>query len=1244
MVYTIYVERRQGHDNEAKSMLYDIQKNLLINSLESVRFVNRYFAEDISENIFEKAVPTIFSEPQTDIASREMEYSGHILIVEYLPGQFDQRSDSCEQCIQILAEGVRPKIKTAKIYIFGGDITEDEFEKIKNYIINPVECRETTLLIPQTLNEEYEIPDKVDIIDDFISATDSVCCDLIKKYGLAMDIDDIKFCREYFKNTEKRNPTITELKLLDTYWSDHCRHTTFLTILDDVKIDDPIIKATYDDYMEKRKIIYTTKNKSITLMDAATIAAKYLKKTGALKNLDESEEINACSVKIKVNTPQGEENWLLMFKNETHNHPTEIEPYGGAATCIGGAIRDPLSGRAYVYQAMRVTGAADPRIPVAQTMKGKLPQSKLTVTAANGYSSYGNQIGLATGGVYEIYHPDYVTKRLEIGAVIGAVPEKNVVREQPIAGDIVILLGGRTGRDGCGGASGSSKAHNSQSLASCGAEVQKGNAPVERKIQRLFRNPEVTHLIKRCNDFGAGGISVAVGELADGLCIDLSKVPKKYEGLDGTELAISESQERMAVVVCASNTEKFIKYAEKENLEATAIAFVTDDNRLKMEWNGNTIVDISRDFINTNGADKHSDVYIPLYDNREIYVNSAVKTDIDTNENNLKNIFTAIAGDLNICSQKGLSERFDSSIGAATVILPHGGKYQLTPSQYMAAKIPLQNLCGTTTVSVMAYGFNPYISKSSPYIGSYLAVLESITKLVAAGVDYKNIYLTFQEYFEKLRNDPARWGKPLAALLGAYRAQLDFASAAIGGKDSMSGSYENLDVPPTLVSFAVGTSEIDKIISNEFKNSNSYVYLLEPKINSDMLPDKNEIINIYNQIGNLNDEKKIKAAYTLTNGGTAEAILKMCAGNNIGFVFENFYPEELTSLKYGSVIIESAEFIDNIRLIGHTITEPEIRLGNSSVKLNEILEIWKSTLSDVFPVKPQNVEEKTTGVISYTARSNIKPSIKTNRPKIIIPVFPGTNCEYDTARAFEKAGAEADIFVLCNLNSKMLAESIDALAAKIKQAQILVLPGGFSGGDEPDGSGKFITAILRSPKICDAVTNLLDIREGLALGICNGFQALIKSGLLPYGKILPVMDKESPTLTFNSIGRHQALIVNTRVSSVKSPWMALCEPGEIHTIPISHGEGRFIANNETLKDLIDKGNVATQYCTPEGIPTMESKYNPNSSLCAIEGIFSPDGRIFGKMGHTERIDDTLAINIKGNKNQRIFEAGVLYFK
>ena len=1083
-----------------------------------------------------------------------------------------------------------------------------------------------------------EHPDSVPTLTGFLGLDRGGLADFIKKYGLAMDLDDIAFCQDYFARQEKRDPTLTEIRMIDTYWSDHCRHTTFGTILDKVEIDDPAVAAAYQDYLAMRREVYGDRDKPVCLMDLATMGAKYLKKTGVLRNLDESEEINACSVRIPVDVDGELQDWLLMFKNETHNHPTEIEPYGGAATCIGGAIRDPLSGRSYVYQAMRVTGAADPLVPVSETIPGKLPQRKLTTTAAAGYSSYGNQIGLATGIVDELYHPGYAAKRMEIGAVVGAAPAKNVRREVPAPGDIVVLLGGRTGRDGCGGATGSSKSHNKESLTTCGAEVQKGNAPEERKLQRLFRDPAAASLIKRCNDFGAGGVSVAIGELADGLAITLDAVPKKYEGLDGTELAISESQERMAVVLAPKDVDKFIAMAHRENLEATKVAVVTKEPRLTMDWKGKRIVDLSREFLSSNGAEKHADAWV----GRD-YI--APRTYTGSLEEKLR----AIVGDLNVCSKKGMSEWFDSTIGAATVVMPFGGVRQLTPVQTMAAKLPV--LTGQTeTCSGMAWGYNPVIMSQSPYRGAYLAVVESLSKLVAAGFSKDRAYMTFQEYFERLGEDPKRWGKPLAALLGALEAQTDLGVAAIGGKDSMSGSFEDLDVPPTLVSFAISWGKAGNVISPEFKQAGSPVVWLAPqRRDNSPLPQAGSLLALFRQVEELIAQGKVLSASTPTYGGMAEQLFKSCLGNRLGFALDaGFAPGRLFAWAYGGFILElapGAELPENAELLGTVTSEYTFAAQGETVDLEVLTSLYENKLEPVFPyhttVQTQKVPMET---FTYKmAEKRAAPKTRIAKPKALIPVFPGTNCEYDTARALERAGISANILVVRNLTGQDVAESATAMAAAIRESQLVVIPGGFSGGDEPDGSGKFITAFFRSPAVKESVRDLLQARDGLMCGICNGFQALIKLGLVPYGDIVEARE-DSPTLTYNVIGRHQSMLVRTRIASSKSPWFSRMEPGEIYTVAVSHGEGRFVAPEETALALAKNGQVVTQYVDLAGEPTLDVRYNPNGSLYAIEGITSPDGRVLGKMAHVERSGADLYRNIPGEKYMPLFESAADYFK
>ena len=1235
-VYRIYVEKKPEFAVEANSLLGGIKSALGLEGLKGLRVINRYDAEGLPHKDFELAIPVVFSEPAVDVTYDHLPAVGEdeqIFAVEYLPGQFDQRADSCAQCISLLTAGKRPVIKSARIYIVSGSLTDEELDQIKHYMINPVESREASLDEFETLDIKYDIPTTVDTVDGFIYSTEDDLKAMLSELGLAMDLDDIKFCQKYFKEQENRNPTITEIRMIDTYWSDHCRHTTFSTIIDNVSIEPDYIAATFTDYINARKDLYAGRtDKPITLMDLACFGAKQLKKAGLLKDLDESEEINACSVKIKVDVDGVDEDWLLMFKNETHNHPTEIEPFGGAATCLGGAIRDPLSGRSYVYQAMRVTGAGNPLVPVEDTIAGKLPQRKLVVGAANGYSSYGNQIGLATGNVHEIYHPGYVAKRMEIGAVIGAAPASNVRRERPAPEDIVILLGGRTGRDGCGGATGSSKSHTLHSLETCGAEVQKGNAPEERKLQRLFRNPEVTSMIKRCNDFGAGGVSVAIGELADGLQINLDLVTKKYDGLDGTELAISESQERMAVVIAKEDLEKFMAEAAKENLEATMVARVTEEPRLRMNWNGNTIVDLSREFLNSNGAEKHTDIEVPT----PVFAN-------DDGGEDTADRWEAMISNLNICSQKGLVERFDSTIGAGTVLMPYGGKYQNTPTQAMAAKLPV--LGGeTTTASVMGWGFNPYLSSVSPYHGAMSAVVESISKVIATGGTYEHCWLTFQEYFERTQNNPSRWGKPFSALLGAYKAQIELGCGSIGGKDSMSGTFENIDVPPTLVSFAVSTAKTDKVISQEFKKAGSKVILIRPEYDANNIVDFDSLKKVFEKVEKLIADGKVLACWSVAYGGVSEAVAKMAFGNKIGFKFtDKMSSAELFRACYGSFVIELADGTEtDERVIGVTTEAYTIENNGYTIDLNKLQALWEGKLEPVYPVHVNEPAEKPKKY-SFKAEERKSPAIKVAKPKVLIPVFPGTNCEYDTARQFEKAGAEAEIFVVRNLSEQAIKESVDAMEKKIKQSQIVMLPGGFSGGDEPDGSGKFIVSFLRNPKLTDAIHDLLKNRDGLMLGICNGFQALVKLGLVPYGEIVDMRD-DSPTLTFNTIARHQSKMVNTRIASNKSPWLAACEVDDIHSIAISHGEGRFVATAEEIAKLAANGQIATQYVDFDGEPTFDIHCNPNTSFDAIEGITSPDGRVLGKMGHSERMGNGVCINVPGAKDQKIFESGVNYFK
>ncbi|MEG2833984.1 MAG: phosphoribosylformylglycinamidine synthase [Ruthenibacterium sp.] len=1234
MVYRIYVEKKPAFAVEAKSVLHEIRHLLRIQSVTDLRLLNRYDVEGISPELFEQCIKTVFSEPQIDDTYTALPQSDAVIATAYLPGQFDQRAASASECIGLISQGEQPAVASARVYLLTGTPTADELAKIEAYLINPVEACRTSLAEKATLKAEYAIPTTVETLADFTSLDANGLADFVKNYGLAMDNDDIAFCQTYFKD-ENRAPTITEIRMIDTYWSDHCRHTTFGTILDEINIDNDLVKKAYERYLSLRETVHAGKNKPVCLMDLGTIGGKYLKKTGVLKNLDESEEINACSVKIKVDNNGKNEDWLLLFKNETHNHPTEIEPFGGAATCIGGAIRDPLANRGYVYQAMRVTGAGDPLVPVENTLKGKLPQRKLVQTAAAGYSSYGNQIGLATGMVDELYHPGYVAKRMEIGAVVGAVPEENVRREEPQAGDVVVLLGGKTGRDGCGGATGSSKAHKQESLATCGAEVQKGNAPVERKLQRLFRSKAATQLIKRCNDFGAGGVSVAIGELADGLVIALDAVPKKYDGLDGTELAISESQERMAVVVDKNDADKMIAAAHAENLEATIVATVTAAPRLVMQWNGKTICDIKRAFLNSNGAEKHS----------KAQVTACEITPCEIPDAPLADTLKLLMSDLNICSKKGLSERFDSTIGAGSVTMPFGGKYQLTPIQTMVAKLPVLH-GDTTTCSGMAWGYNPFIAEESPYHSAYLAVLESVAKLVAAGFCVKDAYLTFQEYFERLGTDPARWGKPVAALLGALDAQLDFGVAAIGGKDSMSGSFDSLDVPPTLVSFAIASGTVNNVITPEFKLPGSKVVLLQPAMKDAFLPGAASEKLIFAQVEKLIADGKVLSAWTCAVGGVAEGICKMALGNGIGFVAdEKIDRKTLFGYAYGSFILELAEDLDVGIALGETTGRYVFEACGESAALDAVQKCYEEKLEPVLPYRTVNDENagKKVEPVNFTAAVRVTPRVGVAKPRVLIPVFPGTNCEYDSARAIERAGGIPEVMVINNLTPQNVAESVAAVQKMIAQSQIIFLPGGFSGGDEPDGSAKFITAFFRNPQIKDAVHEMLKQRDGLMLGVCNGFQALIKLGLVPFGEIIDT-DATCPTLTFNTIGRHQSGLVRTRIASNLSPWLSHTKTGDIHTVAISHGEGRFVASDETLAQLIQNGQIATQYVDLSGKPTMDIAYNPNGSYLAVEGITSPDGRIFGKMGHSERSGAQLYKNVEGNKNQKIFESGIGYFK
>ena len=1229
MVYRIYVEKKAGLDNEAKATLSEAKNILGIKGLDDLRLFNRYDADNISKELFDYSVKTVFSEPQLDVVYDEIDFEdAFIFAVESLPGQFDQRADSASQCIQIISQEDRPLIKTAKVYALYGRLTEKEIAEFKKYVINPVECREANLELPDTLETTYEIPSEVASLNGFTALDEAGLSAFISSYGLAMDLDDIKFCQEYFQS-EHRDPTITEIRMIDTYWSDHCRHTTFGTIIDEVDFQDPLIQETYKEYLDTRESLGRG-HKPICLMDLATIAAKHLKANGMLEKLDESEEINACTVKMDVTIDGVKEPWLLLFKNETHNHPTEIEPFGGAATCIGGAIRDPLSGRSYVYGAMRVTGAADPLQSISETIPGKLPQRKIVTTAAAGYSSYGNQIGLATGIVDEIYHPGYAAKRMEIGAVIAATPAENVRRERPKSGDVVILLGGNTGRDGIGGATGSSKAHNVQSVETCGSEVQKGNAPEERKLQRLFRNKEASLLIKRCNDFGAGGVSVAIGELADGLEINLDAVPKKYEGLDGTEIAISESQERMAVVVEKDDVDRFLALANEENLNAVPVAVVKEEKRLIMNWNGKRICDIKRDFLNSNGAEKH------------ISAETVASKDYSKKiQGSFEENFLRVASDLNTCSKRGLSERFDSTIGAGTVLMPFGGKKQLTPIQAMVQKISVEKK-DTDSCSFMAFGYNPFIFEASPFHGAYLAVVESVSKLIATGASFEDTYLTFQEYFERLNKDPKRWGKPLSALLGAFKAQMDLKIGAIGGKDSMSGSFENLDVPPTLVSFAVTTGKTDDVVSPEFKKAGSKVCIIMPEYDSNNLPVAASLLEVFKTVTRLQREGKAIACYTPGIGGVAEAIMKMGFGNGLGFAFDDALSiDDIFSYRYGSFIVELEEG-ETGTLLGETTADGAFSYKGVSLSHDSVLKPYEDKLESVFQC---NIETPSAEVENYCFCSSAEkaPALKVAKPKVLIPAFPGTNCEYDSAKAVSLAGAEAEIIVINNLSKDGISRSIDSFAKKLKTSQIVFIPGGFSGGDEPDGSGKFITAFFRNGAIKEGVEDLLDNRDGLMCGICNGFQALIKLGLVPFGKIIDT-DDQCPTLTFNTIGRHQSRIVRTRVASNISPWLKLVNVGDIVNVPISHGEGRFLADEALIAKLAANGQIATQYVDLEGNATMDVHFNPNGSMDAIEGITSPDGRVFGKMGHSERIGRGLYKNVYGEYDIKMFESAVKYFK
>ena len=1229
MVYRIFVEKKPGLAPEAAGLLADCRTFLGLTALEQVRILNRYDVEGIEEALFNASRTTVFSEPQLDDICDRPDLSGAraVFAVEPLPGQFDQRADSAAQCIQLQSQGERPVVRSAKVYALYGDLTAEDIAAVKKYVINAVESREASLDKPETLAVEYARPETVETVAGFTALDEAGLRALLEQLGLAMDVYDLQFLQNYFRDEEKRDPTITEIRIVDTYWSDHCRHTTFSTHIDNVKIDDPAVQKAYDRYLAARVEVYGAEKaakRPQTLMDIATIGAKVLKKRGLLPELDESEEINACSIHVTADVNGEAQDWLLMFKNETHNHPTEIEPFGGAATCIGGCIRDPLSGRAYVHQAMRVTGGGDPRKSLADTLPGKLPQRKLATTAAAGYSSYGNQIGLATGHVAEVYHEGYIAKRLECGAVVAAAPAYNVRRERPAPGDVVILLGGRTGRDGIGGATGSSKSHNAKSLTTMASEVQKGNAPEERKIQRLFRNGEVTRLIKRCNDFGAGGVSVAIGELAAGLQIDLDAVRKKYDGLDGTELAISESQERMAVVVAAEDADRFIAAAQAENLEAYRVAVVTEQERMVIRWKGNTIADLSRAFLDTNGAVKHTCVEV-------------TEKDLSPLAKPLYGSLREMAGALKTASRRGLVERFDGSIGVGSVLMPFGGRTQKTPAQAMAAKLPMLPGQETDQASVMAWGLDPDHMMIDPYTGAYAAVYTSMAKLVAAGADYRLAYLTLQEFFEKLKNEPARWDKPFAALLGAMDAQMELGAAAIGGKDSMSGTFLDKDVPPTLISFAIAPIKAGEVLSPEFKEAGHPVYVFGAADES-----AESLKKTWEAFHGLCLEGKVRAAWAVENG-IGEAVMKMSFGNSIGFEAEVDFDQWHDAGLYGFIVAELTEetCVPGSMLLGRTTAEPVIDLGGDSASIAELLALNEGTLSGVYPTDAPALGD--TPVFTYDKGCTAAPAVKAAKPKVLIPVFPGTNCEYDSARAVMAAGLEADIAVIRNLTADDVARSVELVAKKIGESQIIFIPGGFSGGDEPDGSAKFITAFFRNPAIREQVTALLEQRDGLMLGICNGFQALIKLGLVPFGKIIDT-DGTCPTLSYNVIGRHQSKMVRVRVATNKSPWLAETRPGSIYTVPISHGEGRFLCSDTLVKQLAENGQIATQYVDLAGRVTMETEFNPNGSVCAIEGITSPDGRVLGKMGHAERIGKDLYRNVPGDYDMGLFRSAAKYFK
>lgn len=1257
-VRRIFVEKKKEFAVEADGLCKALRSDLGISALEKVRVLNRYDISGLSDDEYATAKTDVFSEPPVDYSYDEAaDLSGacYVLAIEALPGQYDQRADSAAQCVQILTCKDKPLVRTARVMAFYGELTAAQQEAVARYLINPVESREASLDKPETLEDVLDIPGDVFVLDGFNSLTKNQLLGLRSEMGLAMSIDDMLFTQDYFK-VSKRDPSVTEIRVLDTYWSDHCRHTTFLTELTDVAFADPDteisarMSSIYQDYLKKRIEIYGERisKKPVCLMDLATMAMRQLKKDGKLSDLDESDEINACSIKVKINVDGILQDYIVMFKNETHNHPTEIEPFGGAATCLGGAIRDPLSGRSYVYQAMRVTGAGDPRVPLSETLPGKLSQKKIVRSAAAGYSSYGNQIGLATGQVDEVYHPGYVAKRMEIGAVIGAAPAKNIVRECPKPGDIVILLGGRTGRDGIGGATGSSKAHDEKSVITCGSEVQKGNPPTERKIQRLFRNPDVSRLILRCNDFGAGGVSVAIGELADGLCIDLDAVPKKYEGLDGTELAISESQERMAVVIEEKDKETFLAYAAEENLEAVQVAVVTEEPRMVLKWRGKVVVDLPRSFIDTNGAPSYAKASVQMPDMNKMYPDTPAD---GFTPGDFVRSMTGTLSSLSTCSRKGLAQRFDSTIGARTVLMPFGGKYQMTPEEGMASKIPVLN-GETDAVTLMSYGFDPYLSEWSPFHGAYYAVVESLLKIAAMGGNPLQARLTFQEYFERMQTDSS-WGKPTAALLGAYQAQLDYGTASIGGKDSMSGTFNDLRVPPTLVSFAVASTTAENVVSATLTSPGQKLFAVSLRRDSVGLLSKDHVLRVFKALSEISSRGQLLSCSVVRQGGIAARTAQMCMGNRIGFLFnDDISLDYLFSRSFGVILasVRDSNAIDKLEMvggkyIGHTSQSEALTWNGQLITLADAQKAFTSTLEPIFPTETAeaSIEDMSVSQGSLKAAATFSRKITVARPTVFIPVFPGTNCEYDTAAIFEKAGAKSDVMVIRNRTSEEISESLREMSRRISRSNIIMIPGGFSGGDEPEGSGKFIATAFRNQFITEAVRDLLQNRDGLMLGICNGFQALIKLGLLPFGDILP-LEHNGPTLTFNRIGRHQSGYVTTRIVSGDSPWLSLTKPGELYEIPVSHGEGRFFASDEMISELFRNGQVATQYVDDKGLPTLDTNFNPNGSVQAIEGIVSPDGRIFGKMGHSERIGETIAKNIPGTKDQHIFEAGIRYFK